>query len=123
MQRQPLGRSGLQVAPWAFGGNVFGWTADDPDRLLDAFVDLGFDLVDTADVYSAWVPGHTGGESETAIGRWLAKGGGRRGKSRESFVWWGREASAAGDKSAAPHSGEALQLPQPPSGLQPMARS
>lgn len=77
---ETLGGSGLQVAPWAFGGNVFGWTADDPDRLLDAFTDRGFNLVDTADVYSAWVPGHAGGESETAIGRWLAKGGGRREK-------------------------------------------
>ncbi|MBI3566227.1 MAG: aldo/keto reductase [Elusimicrobia bacterium] len=79
MIRRPLGRSGLSVAPLAFGGNVFGWTADEPTsfRLLDAFVDAGFDLVDTADVYSYWVPGNKGGESESIIGRWLAKTGKR----------------------------------------------
>ena len=82
MQRQELGRSGLKVAPWAFGGNVFGWTADERTSfdLLDAFVDRGFNLIDTADVYSFWIPGHSGGESETVIGRWLAQGGGRRDK-------------------------------------------
>jgi aryl-alcohol dehydrogenase-like predicted oxidoreductase len=82
MERQELGRSGLKVAPWAFGGNVFGWTADEKTSfaLLDAFVDLGFNLIDTADVYSFWVPGHSGGESESVIGRWLAQGGGRREK-------------------------------------------
>ena len=82
MERQELGRSGLKVAPWALGGNVFGWTADEATsfRLLDAFVDLGFNLIDTADVYSFWIPGHAGGESETVIGRWLAQGGGRRDK-------------------------------------------
>jgi aryl-alcohol dehydrogenase-like predicted oxidoreductase len=80
MQMNPLGRSGLNVAPLAFGGNVFGWTADEATsfRLLDAFVDGGFNLVDTADVYSRWVPGHAGGESESVIGRWLQQGGGRR---------------------------------------------
>ena len=82
MQRQELGRSGLKVAPWAFGGNVFDWTADEKTSfvLLDAFVDRGFNLIDTADVYSFWVPGHKGGESESLIGRWLAQGGGRRDK-------------------------------------------
>ena len=82
MERQELGRSGLKVAPWAFGGNVFGWTADERTSfaLLDAFVDHGFNLIDTADVYSFWVPGHSGGESESVIGRWLAQGGGRREK-------------------------------------------
>ena len=79
MIRRPLGRSGLEVAPIAFGGNVFGWTADEGRtfELLDAFVDAGFNLVDTADVYSKWAPGNEGGESETLIGRWLAKGGKR----------------------------------------------
>ena len=79
MQRRPLGRSGLSVAPLAFGGNVFGWTADEPTSfsLLDAFVDAGFDLVDTADMYSRWAPGHSGGESETVIGKWLKKSGKR----------------------------------------------
>ena len=71
---RPLGRSGFAVAPLAFGGNVFGWTADESTSfaLLDAFVGDGFNLVDTADVYSRWAPGHGGGESETVIGRWLA---------------------------------------------------
>ncbi len=74
-----LGRSGLQVAPLAFGGNVFGWSADEKTSfaLLDAFVDAGFNLVDTADVYSSWVPGNRGGESETIIGRWLQRSGKR----------------------------------------------
>ena len=79
MQLRPLGRSGLHVAPLAFGGNVFGWTTDEATSfsLLDAFVDAGFNLVDTADVYSRWVPGHAGGESETIIGKWLQRGGRR----------------------------------------------
>lgn len=80
MQKVPLGRTGLQVAPLAFGGNVFGWTADEAMsfKLLDAFVDGGFNLVDTADVYSRWAPEHAGGESETVIGRWLAARPGAR---------------------------------------------
>jgi aryl-alcohol dehydrogenase-like predicted oxidoreductase len=74
-----LGDSGLQVGPLAFGGNVFGWTADQPTsfRLLDAFVAAGFNLIDTADVYSRWVPGHQGGESETILGSWLRQSGKR----------------------------------------------
>lgn len=79
MQMRPLGRSELETAPLAFGGNVFGWTADEATsfRLLDTFVDAGFNLIDTADVYSTWVPGHEGGESETVIGRWLKHSGKR----------------------------------------------
>jgi aryl-alcohol dehydrogenase-like predicted oxidoreductase len=74
MERRKIGRSSLSVAPLAFGGNVFGWTADEATsfRLLDAFVDAGFSLVDTADVYSSWVDGHQGGESETVLGRWMS---------------------------------------------------
>jgi len=74
-----LGRSGLHVHPIAFGGNVFGWSADEKQTfaLLDAFVDAGFNLVDTADAYSAWVPGNQGGESETLIGKWFARSGKR----------------------------------------------
>jgi len=81
MNQRPLGRSGLSTAPLVFGGNVFGWTADEATShaLLDAFVDGGFNAVDTADVYSAWVPGHAGGESESVIGRWL-KASGKRDK-------------------------------------------
>jgi len=79
MEKRTLGRSGLTVAPLAFGGNVLGWTADEATSfaLLDAFVAAGFNLIDTADMYSTWVPGHTGGESEAVIGRWLAKRGRR----------------------------------------------
>ncbi|AAK24608.1 aldo/keto reductase [Caulobacter vibrioides] len=79
MRHRPLGRSGLLTAPLIFGGNVFGWTADEAmsHRLLDAFIDGGFNAVDTADVYSAWVPGHAGGESEAVIGRWLKASGKR----------------------------------------------
>jgi aryl-alcohol dehydrogenase-like predicted oxidoreductase len=73
MIKRKLGLSGLEIAPLAFGGNVFGWTADEAVsmRLLDAFVAAGFNFIDTADAYSHWVPGHKGGESETVIGNWL----------------------------------------------------
>ncbi|MGN6528336.1 MAG: aldo/keto reductase [Burkholderiaceae bacterium] len=73
MELRPLGKTGLRIAPLVFGGNVFGWTADEARsfELLDAFVDAGFNAIDTADVYSRWVPGHVGGESEAIIGRWL----------------------------------------------------
>ena len=79
MQFRPLGRSGLATAPLVFGGNVLGWTADEATSfaVLDAFVDGGFNLIDTADVYSRWAPGHSGGESESVIGRWLKAGGKR----------------------------------------------
>ena len=74
-----IGSSDIAVAPLAFGGNVFGWTADEATSfsLLDHFVASGMNLIDTADVYSVWVPGHTGGESETLIGKWLKRGGKR----------------------------------------------
>src|SRR6478752_1496580 len=79
MQFRPLGRSGLKVSPICLGGNVFGWTADERTSfsILDAWVDAGFNFIDTADVYSRWAPGHTGGESESVIGRWLKQGGKR----------------------------------------------
>ncbi|MCI4319240.1 MAG: aldo/keto reductase [Thermoplasmata archaeon] len=79
MQLRPLGSTGLSIAPLVLGGNVFGWTVDDVTgfRLLDAFVDAGFNAIDTADVYSSWVDGHSGGESESLIGRWIAARGRR----------------------------------------------
>ena len=79
LKQRQLGRSGLMVSPLCFGGNVFGWTADEATSfsLLDAWLDAGFNFVDTADVYSAWVPGHVGGESETVIGRWFKASGQR----------------------------------------------
>jgi aryl-alcohol dehydrogenase-like predicted oxidoreductase len=82
MRKRKLGSSDLEVAPLMLGCNVFGWTADEATsfRLLDEFINAGFNFIDTADVYSKWVPGHTGGESESIIGRWLKQGGGRRDK-------------------------------------------
>jgi aryl-alcohol dehydrogenase-like predicted oxidoreductase len=79
MNKRKLGNSGLEISPLVFGGNVFGWTLDEASsfKLLDAFVAAGFNAIDTADVYSKWVPGHTGGESETILGKWLARGGNR----------------------------------------------
>jgi aryl-alcohol dehydrogenase-like predicted oxidoreductase len=79
MEKRKLGNSGLEVYPLALGGNVFGWTVDEPTafRLLDAFVDAGLNLIDTADTYSRWVTGNKGGESETIIGKWLRKSGKR----------------------------------------------
>ncbi len=79
MTKKKLGRTDLAVSPLVFGGNVFGWTAD-RDRsfeLLDRFVEAGFETIDSADVYSAWIPGNKGGESETIIGEWLAARGNR----------------------------------------------
>jgi aryl-alcohol dehydrogenase-like predicted oxidoreductase len=79
MRKRRIGHSTLLAAPLAFGGNVFGWTVDEQTsfKLLDAFVAAGFNLIDTADVYSRWVPGNSGGESETIIGKWLKRTGKR----------------------------------------------
>src|ERR1700722_107218 len=81
--KRKLGNSGLEISPIVFGGNVFGWTADEATsfRLLDAFVAAGFNAIDTADVYSRWVPGNRGGESETIIGKWL-----KRSKKRQQVI-------------------------------------
>jgi aryl-alcohol dehydrogenase-like predicted oxidoreductase len=75
VEKRPLGLSGIEVATLALGGNVFGWTADETTSfdILDTFVAEGGNMVDSADVYSAWVPGHQGGESETVIGNWLKR--------------------------------------------------
>ena len=83
MQLRPLGRTGLKIAPLVFGGNVFGWTADEKTSfdLLSGFFDAGFNTVDTADVYSSWAPGNKGGESETIIGKWLKSGAVSRDKA------------------------------------------
>jgi aryl-alcohol dehydrogenase-like predicted oxidoreductase len=80
MDKRKLGNSGIEVAPLAFGGNVFGWTADESMsfKLLDAFTAAGFNMIDTADSYSRWVPGNKGGESETIIGKWLKQSGKRK---------------------------------------------
>jgi aryl-alcohol dehydrogenase-like predicted oxidoreductase len=79
MQKRKIGRSSLQVPVLCLGGNVFGWTVNERDsfRLLDAALDAGLNFIDTADVYSRWVEGHTGGESETVLGKWFARSGRR----------------------------------------------
>lgn len=79
MEKRHLGKTSLEVSPLVLGGNVFGWTADEKASfaVLDAFVDADFNFVDTADIYSHWAPGHTGGESETVIGKWLKQSGKR----------------------------------------------
>lgn len=94
MQNRRLGRSDLMVAPWCLGGNVFGWTADEATsfKLLDAFLDAGFNFIDTADVYSRWVAGHVGGESETIIGNWLKARNNRRRVVIATKVGMGRDA-------------------------------
>ncbi|HEX6219420.1 MAG TPA: aldo/keto reductase [Sphingomicrobium sp.] len=82
IEKRALGKSGMSIAPLALGGNVFGWTADEKTSfdILDAFVDAGGTMIDTADVYSAWAPGHVGGESETVIGNWLKRDPAKRDK-------------------------------------------
>lgn len=79
MQMRALGKSDIKIAPLVFGGNVLGWTADDNTSfaVLDAFAAAGFNCIDTADVYSRWVPGHQGGESETVLGKWMKARGNR----------------------------------------------
>ncbi|HEY4009053.1 MAG TPA: aldo/keto reductase [Acidobacteriaceae bacterium] len=79
MHTRALGSSGLKIVPLVLGGNVFGWTIDEAQsfKVLDAFVERGFNCIDTADVYSAWMPGHSGGESETILGKWFARSGKR----------------------------------------------
>ena len=79
MNLRPLGRSDLTVPPLCFGCNIFGWTVDEATsfRLLDGLLDAGVNFLDTADVYSRWAPGHSGGESETIIGRWMKARGHR----------------------------------------------
>ena len=80
MNKRKLGKTGLEISPLVFGGNIFGWTVDQTTsfKLLDAFLAAGFNSVDTADVYSKWVPGHTGGESEIILGEWMKRSGNRK---------------------------------------------
>ncbi len=79
MEKREIGTSGIKVNPFCLGGNVFGWTINEKEsfKILDRFVDAGFDFIDTADIYSSWAPGNKGGESETIIGNWLKEGGKR----------------------------------------------
>jgi aryl-alcohol dehydrogenase-like predicted oxidoreductase len=83
MNKRQLGKSGLEVSPLCFGGNVFGWTVDEQTsfKLLDAFISAGFDFIDTADVYSRWASGNKGGESEAIIGEWM-----KQRKNRDKII-------------------------------------
>lgn len=94
MQKRQLGKTALHIHPIVFGGNVFGWTIDQQQsfKILDAFTDAGFEAIDTADVYSRWAPGNSGGESETVIGNWLEK----RGK-RDDLILMTKVGSDMGD--------------------------
>ncbi|MBT9386842.1 aldo/keto reductase [Pseudooceanicola sp. CBS1P-1] len=99
MNRKTLGTTGFDIAPIVFGGNVLGWTTDEAEsfRVLDAFVDHGFDTIDTADVYSAWVEGNSGGESETMLGKWFAARPGMRDKVKV-FTKVGSDMGGPGEK-------------------------
>jgi aryl-alcohol dehydrogenase-like predicted oxidoreductase len=111
MDKRRLGRSDLMVPPLCLGGNVFGWTADEATsfEILDGLIEAGLNFVDTADVYSAWVPGHVGGESETIIGRWMKARGNRKKLVIATKVGWGGDLSAAHIRSAAEQSLARLQ--------------
>jgi aryl-alcohol dehydrogenase-like predicted oxidoreductase len=80
MNKRKLGKTGMEISPLVFGGNIFGWTVDQATsfKLLDAFAEAGFNSIDTADMYSKWVPGHTGGESERILGEWMKRSGNRK---------------------------------------------
>lgn len=99
MTPRSLGTTGFAIAPIVFGGNVFGWTIDEKTSfdVLDAFVDHGFDAIDTADVYSAWAPGNKGGESEKIIGNWLKNRPGVRQKVK-IFTKVGSDLGSPGKK-------------------------
>ncbi len=90
MKKRKIGTTDIEIAPLIFGGNVFGWTADEATsfRLLDEFLDNGFETIDTANSYSSWVPGNVGGESETIIGKWLKKSGKREQSIIITKVGW-----------------------------------
>lgn len=99
MDKKTLGTTGMEISPIVFGGNVLGWTTDEATsfRVLDAFIDHGFDAIDTADVYSAWVDGHKGGESETVLGKWFAARPGMRDKVK-LFTKVGSDMGGPGEK-------------------------
>ena len=111
MDMRRLGQTDLMVSPLCLGGNVFGWTADEATsfKILDGLVDAGLNFIDTADVYSAWVPGHTGGESESIIGRWVKA---RRNRDKviiATKVGWEQGLSAAHIRTAVEASLKRLQ--------------
>jgi aryl-alcohol dehydrogenase-like predicted oxidoreductase len=109
LQKRRLGRTDLTIAPLVLGGNVFGWTADEKTSftLLDRFVDAGLNAIDTADAYSRWVPGHSGGESETIIGKWM-----KERKNRDRIVLITKVGSDMGQGKkdlSAPHIEKAIE--------------
>jgi aryl-alcohol dehydrogenase-like predicted oxidoreductase len=108
LQKRRLGRTDLTIAPLVFGGNVLGWTADEKTSfdLLDRFVGAGLNAIDTADAYSRWVPGHSGGESETIIGKWM-----KERKNRDQIVLITKVGSDMGQGKkdlSAPHIEKAI---------------
>ena len=111
MDMRRLGQTDLMVSPLCLGGNVFGWTADEATsfKILDGFVEAGLNFVDTADVYSAWVPGHTGGESERIIGRWMKACGSRGKVVLATKVGWEQGLSATHIHAAVESSLKRLQ--------------
>jgi aryl-alcohol dehydrogenase-like predicted oxidoreductase len=111
MDMRRLGQTDLMVSPLCLGGNVFGWTADEAAsfKILDGFVDGGLNFIDTADVYSAWVPGHTGGESESIIGRWMKARSNRERVVIATKVGWEQGLSAAHVRTAVEASLKRLQ--------------
>src|SRR3954447_22310784 len=111
MEKRQLGQTDLMVSPLCLGGNVFGWTADEATsfKILDGFVDVGLNFIDTADVYSAWVPGHTGGESESTIGRWIKARSNREKVIIATKVGWDDGLSAAHIRTAVEASLKRLQ--------------
>src|SRR5271163_4400895 len=102
MRLRLLGQTGISVPPVMLGGNVFGWTLDETSsfRVLDSAFEAGLTFIDTADIYSVWVPGHTGGESETIIGKWLARTGKR---NRVTIATKVGHDMGDGKKGLAPH--------------------
>jgi aryl-alcohol dehydrogenase-like predicted oxidoreductase len=109
LETRRLGRTDLTIAPLVFGGNVFGWTADEKTSfdMLDRFVDAGFNAIDTANSYSRWVPGHKGGESETIIGNWMKA---RRNRDRIVLITKVGSDMGQGKKDlSAAHIGEAIE--------------
>jgi len=111
MGKRRLGQTDLMVSPLCLGGNVFGWTADEATsfKILDGFVDAGLNFIDTADVYSAWVPGHTGGESKSIIGRWIKARSNREKVIIATKVGWEQGLSAAHIRTAVEASLKRLQ--------------
>src|SRR3954451_24420133 len=111
MEKGRLGQADLMISPLCLGGNVFGWTADEATsfKILDGFVDAGLNFIDTADVYSAWVPGHTGGESKSIVGRWIKARSNREKVIIATKVGWEQGLSAAHIRTAVEASLKRLQ--------------